>query len=29
VIAAWEKDLDLGTAKKVLDGEVVVDVTSG
>jgi aerobic C4-dicarboxylate transport protein len=29
VIAAWEKDLDLGTAKKVLDGEVLVDVTSG
>jgi aerobic C4-dicarboxylate transport protein len=29
VIAAWVKDLDLGTAKKVLDGEVVVDVTSG
>ena len=29
VIAAWEKDLDLVTAKKVLDGEVLVDVTSG
>jgi aerobic C4-dicarboxylate transport protein len=29
VIAAWEKDLDLGTAKKVLDGEVLVDVTAG
>jgi aerobic C4-dicarboxylate transport protein len=29
VIAAWEKDLDLGTAKEVLDGEVLVDVTSG
>jgi aerobic C4-dicarboxylate transport protein len=29
VIAVWEKDLDLGTAKKVLDGEVLVDVTSG
>ena len=29
VIAAWERDLDLGTAKKVLDGEVLVDVTSG
>jgi aerobic C4-dicarboxylate transport protein len=29
VIAAWEKDIDLGTAKKVLDGEVLVDVTSG
>jgi aerobic C4-dicarboxylate transport protein len=29
VIAAWEKDLDLDTAKKVLDGEVLVDVTSG
>ena len=29
VIAAWEKDLDLATAKRVLDGEVLVDVTSG
>jgi aerobic C4-dicarboxylate transport protein len=29
VIAAWEKDIDLGTAKKVLDGEVTVDVTAG
>jgi aerobic C4-dicarboxylate transport protein len=29
VIAAWEKDLDIGTAKKVLDGEVPVDVTAG
>jgi aerobic C4-dicarboxylate transport protein len=29
VIAAWEKDLDLATAKKVLDGEVAVDVTAG
>jgi aerobic C4-dicarboxylate transport protein len=29
VIATWEKDLDLGTTKKVLDGEVVIDVTSG
>ncbi len=29
VIAAWEKDVDLGTAKKVLDGEVTVDVTAG
>ena len=29
VIAAWEKDLDIGTAKKVLDGEVSVDVTAG
>ncbi len=29
VIAAWEKDLDLGKAEKVLDGEVLVDVTAG
>jgi aerobic C4-dicarboxylate transport protein len=29
VIAAWEKDIDLATAKQVLDGEVVVDVTAG
>jgi aerobic C4-dicarboxylate transport protein len=29
VIAAWEKDLDLGTAKEVLDGEIAVDVTAG
>jgi aerobic C4-dicarboxylate transport protein len=29
VIAAWEKDLDLATAKRVLDGEVAVDVTAG
>jgi aerobic C4-dicarboxylate transport protein len=29
VIAAWEKDLDLPTARKVLDGEVAVDVTAG
>jgi aerobic C4-dicarboxylate transport protein len=29
VIAAWEKDIDLGTAKKVLDDEVTVDVTAG
>jgi aerobic C4-dicarboxylate transport protein len=29
VIAAWEKDIDLGTAKKVLDGEIAVDVTAG
>ena len=29
VIAAWEKDIDLGTAKMVLDGEVTVDVTAG
>jgi aerobic C4-dicarboxylate transport protein len=28
-IAAWEKDLDLATAKRVLDGEVAVDVTAG
>jgi aerobic C4-dicarboxylate transport protein len=29
VIAAWEKDIDLDTAKKVLGGEVKVDVTAG
>jgi len=29
VIAAWEKDLDLATAKRVLDGEIAVDVTAG
>jgi aerobic C4-dicarboxylate transport protein len=29
VIAAWEKDVDLATARKVLDGEVEVDVTAG
>jgi aerobic C4-dicarboxylate transport protein len=29
VIAAWENDIDLGTAKKVLDDEVTVDVTAG
>jgi aerobic C4-dicarboxylate transport protein len=29
VIAAWEKDVDLATARKVLDGEVQVDVTAG
>ena len=29
VIAAWEGDLDLATARRVLDGEVQVDVTAG
>ena len=29
VVAAWEKDIDLATAKRVLDGEVAVDVTAG
>src|SRR2546423_12909933 len=29
VIAAWEKDIDLDTAKKVLGGEVEGDVTAG
>jgi aerobic C4-dicarboxylate transport protein len=29
VIAAWEGDIDLPTAKAVLDGKVVVDVTAG
>jgi aerobic C4-dicarboxylate transport protein len=29
VIAAWEGDLDLATAKRVLNGEVTVDVTAG
>jgi aerobic C4-dicarboxylate transport protein len=29
VIAAWEKDIDLATARKVLDGDVKVDVTAG
>jgi len=29
VIAAWEHDLDKEKAKRVLDGEVAVDVTSG
>jgi aerobic C4-dicarboxylate transport protein len=29
VIAAWEGDLDRGTATRVLDGEEVVDVTAG
>jgi len=29
VIAAWERDLDLDKAHKVLDGEMLVDVTAG
>jgi aerobic C4-dicarboxylate transport protein len=29
VIGAWEKDLDLGTAKRVLNGDEVVDLTVG
>jgi aerobic C4-dicarboxylate transport protein len=29
VIAAWENDLDRDKAKRVLDGEVTVDVTAG
>jgi aerobic C4-dicarboxylate transport protein len=29
VIAAWEGDIDLPTAKAVLDGKVLVDVTAG
>jgi aerobic C4-dicarboxylate transport protein len=29
VIAAWEGDLDRDTAKHVLDGEELVDVTAG
>jgi len=29
VIAAWEHDLDKDKAKRVLDGEVAVDVTAG
>jgi hypothetical protein len=28
-IAAWENDLDRDKAKRVLDGEVTVDVTAG
>jgi aerobic C4-dicarboxylate transport protein len=28
VIAAWEKDIDLATARKVLAGDVVVDLTA-
>ena len=29
VIGAWEREVDLPTAKRVLDGEVLVDVTAG
>jgi len=29
VVAAWEGDLDRATAKQVLDGAEVVDVTAG
>jgi aerobic C4-dicarboxylate transport protein len=29
VIGRWENEIDLATAKRVLDGEVVVDVTAG
>jgi len=29
VIGAWEHEVDLPTAKRVLDGQVVVDVTAG
>ena len=29
VIAAWEHDLDRATARRVLDGEELVDVTTG
>jgi aerobic C4-dicarboxylate transport protein len=29
VIGAWEHEVDMPTAKKVLDGEVAVDVTAG
>jgi aerobic C4-dicarboxylate transport protein len=29
VIGAWEHEVDLATAKRVLDGEVAVDVTAG
>ncbi len=29
VIAAWEGDLDRDKARRVLDGEVAVDVTAG
>ena len=28
VIAAWEKDLDVALAKKVLAGDVVVDLSA-
>jgi aerobic C4-dicarboxylate transport protein len=29
VVAAWEGDLDRATARRVLDGEELVDVTTG
>jgi hypothetical protein len=29
VIGAWEKDLNVAAEKKVLNGEIVVDVTAG
>jgi aerobic C4-dicarboxylate transport protein len=29
VVGAWEGDLDLATAKRVLDGKVLIDVTAG
>ncbi len=29
VIGAWEHELDMTTAKHVLDGETTVDVTAG
>jgi aerobic C4-dicarboxylate transport protein len=29
VVAAWEGDLDRATARRVLDGEELVDVTAG
>ena len=29
VVAAWEHDLDRDTARRVLDGEELVDVTTG
>jgi aerobic C4-dicarboxylate transport protein len=29
VVGAWEGDVDFGTAKRVLDGKVLIDVTAG
>jgi hypothetical protein len=29
VIGAWEHEVDMTTAKRVLDGEMRVDVTAG
>jgi aerobic C4-dicarboxylate transport protein len=29
VVAAWEGDLDLAKARRVLDGDELVDVTAG